>query len=171
MTEMKELIRTIGQQYRVYLRFALIVVFAVVSIYALWWALWWCLLGRGPATVAEQQAFIQVRGSLIGAAIFLIGFYFIAGYFQDMYRGPQHLVILVRHASRERRWRLPESEHWMKDWSKQGKVYFPEGSDLNTEGLGRTAALAGHLCDELKILAGEQHKPITSRTSSTASTL
>jgi hypothetical protein len=81
-----------------------------------------------------------------------------------MNSGAQHFVILVRHASRERRWHRPESTHWMKDWNKGSKISSPEESDSDAkggaEGLGRTYALAGRLCDELKILAGEQREKI-----------
>lgn len=68
----------------------------------------------------------------------------------------EQLIILVRHASRERPWRVPEPTHWMKDWSKWSKAYPPKESDSNVEGLGRTFALAGRLCDELKILSSER---------------
>jgi phosphohistidine phosphatase SixA len=66
--------------------------------------------------------------------------------------GSPRLVVLVRHASRAKRWDLPESMHWMAHWSED----HPPGSpEYNAEGLRRTYALAGRLYDELENLSGE----------------
>jgi phosphohistidine phosphatase SixA len=71
---------------------------------------------------------------------------------EHMNDGPQHFVILVRHASREKRWDLPESEHRMANWKKGGRS---RGSNFNAKGLRRTLALAGRLCDELQNVSNE----------------
>lgn len=56
-------------------------------------------------------------------------------------------VILVRHASREVRWNLPEAKHFMKNYSS-----FPPHSISNFKkpGLPLTYAMAGRLCDQLE---------------------
>jgi phosphohistidine phosphatase SixA len=70
-----------------------------------------------------------------------------------MNSGPQNFVILVRHASREKRWDLPESEHRMADWEKGYRSR--RESHFNAKGLRRTYALAGRLCDELQNVSNE----------------
>src|SRR5829696_1613179 len=59
----------------------------------------------------------------------------------------RRFVILLRHASREKRWDLPESKHQMKNWvmARPGRT-----SNFGKEGRPLTYALAGRLCDELK---------------------
>lgn len=59
----------------------------------------------------------------------------------------RRFVVLVRHASREKRWDQPESEHQMKNWgiTSPGKK-----ADFEKEGRPLTYALAGRLCDELE---------------------
>ncbi len=60
---------------------------------------------------------------------------------------PRRFVLLIRHASRERRWDHPESEHEMAGWSEG---FRPGRSDFKAEGFERTYAMAGRLCDELR---------------------
>jgi phosphohistidine phosphatase SixA len=55
-------------------------------------------------------------------------------------------VILVRHASRERRWDKPEAEHKIRNEQPYARAI----SDFKTEGEPLAYALAGRLCDELK---------------------
>jgi hypothetical protein len=71
------------------------------------------------------------------------------------HKAAESLVILVRHASREKRWDTPESEHRVEN-----KSYYPRRlsdvdsprrlSDFETQGEPLAYALAGRLCDELK---------------------
>lgn len=55
-------------------------------------------------------------------------------------------VILVRHASREKRWDKPEAEHKIRNEQRYTRAI----SDFKTEGEPLAYALAGRLCDELK---------------------
>lgn len=54
--------------------------------------------------------------------------------------------ILVRHASREHRWDLPESQHSMKGYSCSPPA---SGADFDRAGFIKTYAMAGRLCDQL----------------------
>jgi hypothetical protein len=55
-------------------------------------------------------------------------------------------VVLVRHASRERRWDKREAEHKIRNEQRYARAI----SDFKTEGEPLAYALAGRLCDELK---------------------
>src|SRR5215204_4210451 len=58
-------------------------------------------------------------------------------------------VILIRHASRDVRWDMPEEKHPMENWTGWAAADIERKSDYKTKGLPRTYALAGRLCDEL----------------------
>lgn len=60
----------------------------------------------------------------------------------------KRLVLLIRHASRARKWKLPESAHSMNAWDPD---YYFEASQAGKPGLPITLGLAGQLCDQLEI--------------------
>jgi hypothetical protein len=67
--------------------------------------------------------------------------------------GNEHLrffVILIRHASREVHWDMPEEKQPMQNWTRWITATIEGKSDFKTEGFPRTYALAGRLCDELE---------------------